>query len=213
MFWYCYVTILCLSHGVPRAGQAGISEDAFGRAGDAAAEAVHALRTVHSYNLQARCGMRYAALVAAPVARMCRAGLTAGAIFGASQCVMFSFFALAFWCAATCQARCAMPELCLATKSLPVQLKLVALCLWYAGRSSHTCMHAYVQRSVSCAAVPPAGRRHMIVPSHRDRHSTLVRAVVCTHGSRDKPFSGYMVLSAAAAGTACRFGAPRSSVG
>lgn len=91
---------LSVKHLFVTAGQSGIGDDAFGRAGDAANEAVQALRTVHSYNLQDRVAASYGAMVAAPVRRMCRAGLVAGLVFGASQCILFLFFALAFWCAA-----------------------------------------------------------------------------------------------------------------
>ena len=80
------------------AGATAVGEGAFGRANQAAFEAVQALRTVHSYNLQSRVGAAYDALVAAPVARMCRSGLTSGVVFGLSNFILFAFFALAFWC-------------------------------------------------------------------------------------------------------------------
>jgi len=98
-----------VTHLAVTAGQSGISDDAFGHAGDTANEAVQALRTVHSYNLQSRVAASYAALVAVPVRRMCRAGLAAGFVFGLSQCILFLFFALAFWCGS--RARRSVAEL------------------------------------------------------------------------------------------------------
>lgn len=80
------------------AGTAGLNEDSFGRANQAAHESIQAIRTVHSYNLQPSIVAAYNAHLARPVARMCRAGLTAGLLFGISQFVLFAFMALAFWC-------------------------------------------------------------------------------------------------------------------
>eukprot|EP00892_Ulva_mutabilis_P010381 jgi/Ulvmu1/7715/UM039_0021.1 len=78
-------------------GQAVTSDATFGLANQAAYEAVQSLRTVHSYNLQGRVAAAYHTLVAVPVARMCRAGLTAGLLFGLSQFILFGFMGLAFW--------------------------------------------------------------------------------------------------------------------
>lgn len=78
---------------------AGAEEGALESADRAAVEAVQAVRTVHSFNLQSRVVAAYADIVNAPAARMQRQGFVSGLTFGIGQMILFLFFALAFWCA------------------------------------------------------------------------------------------------------------------
>ena len=56
-----------------------------------------ALRTVASYNMQTRVAGLYRSMLAGPNKRSVQNALKSGAAFGASQCIMFLFYALAFW--------------------------------------------------------------------------------------------------------------------
>ena len=69
----------------------------FSLANQTANEGVAALRTVHSYNMQDKVVRIYSAMLQGPNRRSLRNALSSGTALGIGQCIMFLFYALAFW--------------------------------------------------------------------------------------------------------------------
>jgi ABC-type multidrug transport system fused ATPase/permease subunit len=85
-----------LNHSV-LAGQSHQQGDLFGRANQIAHEAIQALRTVHSYNLQSQITSRYEALLASANRTATRNALISGVMFGAASFSQFGMYGLGFW--------------------------------------------------------------------------------------------------------------------
>jgi ATP-binding cassette subfamily B (MDR/TAP) protein 1 len=69
----------------------------FAMANQTANEGIAALRTVHSYNMQNKVVRIYSSMLKGPARRSKRNSLNSGLAFGAGQCILFLFYALAFW--------------------------------------------------------------------------------------------------------------------
>lgn len=69
----------------------------FATANQTAHEAILALRTVASFNMQRQVGRLYQSLLAKPNARGQRNAMLSGTAFGVGQAIMFWFYGLAFW--------------------------------------------------------------------------------------------------------------------
>lgn len=80
-----------------RAGLDNKGGKLFALANQTANEGIAALRTVHSYNMQDKVVRIYGAMLAGPNKRSARNALSSGTALGAGQCIMFLFYALAFW--------------------------------------------------------------------------------------------------------------------
>jgi ABC-type multidrug transport system fused ATPase/permease subunit len=82
---------------VLRAGLDNQGGKLFARANQTAHEGIMALRTVHSYNMQEKVARIYRSMLEGPNKKALSNALKSGLSFGASQAIMFLFYALAFW--------------------------------------------------------------------------------------------------------------------
>jgi ATP-binding cassette, subfamily B (MDR/TAP), member 1 len=90
--------VFCLEYNTSSyAGLDNKGGELYGQANQIAHEAIQALRTVHSYNLQSRVASLYRSMLSGPQQQSNKNALRSGAAFGFSQCVMFGVYALAFW--------------------------------------------------------------------------------------------------------------------